>query len=43
MNYKLPKIIIDFTIINYLDFLAFLVQILLSEYKEAIDNEYILE
>ena len=32
----------DFTIINHLEFLAFLVQILLEEYKEDLDNEYIL-
>lgn len=41
-NYKLPKGIMDFTIINHLEFLAFLVQILLEEYKEDLDNEYIL-
>ena len=32
----------DFTTINHLEFLAFLVQILLEEYKEDLDNEYIL-
>ena len=41
-NYKLFKGIINFTTINHLEFLAFLVQILLGQYDKDLDNKHIL-
>ena len=41
-NLQLAAEILQFTIINHLEFLAFLVQLLLTEFDGILEGEYIL-
>ena len=41
-NFKLLEGILEFTMINHLEFLAFLIQLLLAEYTINLDKEHIL-